>query len=172
VDAPRLGAVRVARGRAAKDLKAALAKIPLGPGRKRVPGAVETALERGEVLAPEYQTNGGVLLALGVRFEDLVAPAPATPGATDAKPPARTEPAPPLVLAVASMPLEVAPTLLVKGKPYPLAAAVYRLGKPPKDIQALQARRDGKGRLVIAKPPAEFAPAGVRAIIYVRSAKR
>jgi hypothetical protein len=173
VDAPRLGAVRAARGRAAKDLKVALAKIPLGRGRKRVPAALESALDRGQVLEPDYQTNGGVVLALGVQLAHLVEP-PSAPGATSPaiKPPARTEPAPPLVLAVPNMPFEVAPTVVIKGKPHPLASAVYRLGKPPKDVQALTAKRDGKGRLVISKPPADLQPSGLRAVIYVRSAKK
>jgi hypothetical protein len=161
VDAPRLGAVRAARGRAAKDLKVALAKIPLGRGRKRVPAALESALDRGQVLEPDYQTNGGVVLAFGVQLAHLVE-----------SPPARSEPAAPLVLAVPNMPFEVAPTVVIKGKPHPLASAVYRLGKPPKDVQALTAKRDGKGRLVISKPPADLQPAGAKAVIYVRSAKK
>jgi hypothetical protein len=160
VDAPRAGAVRAARGKAAKELKVAVAKIPLGKGRKRVPAAVEAALEKGQVLDPDFQTNGGVVLALGVQLAHLVE-----------APPAQTKAAP-LVLAVASMPFEVAPTVLVKGKPYPLASAVYRLGKPPRDAQAITARRDGKGRLVLSKPPADLQPAGARATIYVRSAKK
>jgi hypothetical protein len=157
VDAPRLGAVRAARGRAAKDLKVALAKIPLGKGRKRVPAALEAALEKGQVLDPDYQTNGGVVLALGVQLAHLVEPPPA----------AGSKPAPSLVLAVASMPFEVAPTVVVKGKPYPLASAVYRLGKPPKDALAVTAKRDGKGRLVLSRPPADLQAAGAKAVIYL-----
>ena len=168
VDAPRQGAVRAARGRAAKTLKVALTKIPLGKGRKRVPATVEAALEQGQVLDPDYQTNGGVVLALGVQLAHLVEPPP-SPGATPAAP---SKPAAPLVLAVASMPFEVAPTVLVKGKPYPLASAVYRLGRPPKQTPAISARRDGKGRLVLSKPPADLQLAGARAVIYLRSAKK
>jgi hypothetical protein len=159
VDAPRAGAVRAARGKAAKELKLALAKIPLGKGRKRVPAAVEAALDKGQVLDPDFQTNGGVVLALGVQLAHLVEAPPAGKAA-------------PLTLAVASMPFEVAPTVLVKGKPYPLASAVYRLGKPPKDAQAITAKRDGKGRLVLSKPPADLQAGGARAVIYVRSAKK
>jgi hypothetical protein len=73
---------------------------------------------------------------------------------------------------VPAMPFEVAPTVVIKGKPYPLASAVYRLGKPPKDAQAVTAKRDGKGRLVLSKPPADLQPTGRAAIIYIRSTKK
>jgi hypothetical protein len=176
VDAPRAAAVRAARGRAAKQLEPALAKIPLGKGRKRVPGAMDSALARGQVLDPDYQTNGGVVLALGVQLAHLVEPPPPAspkPAAPAAKPAARPEPAPPsLVLAVTSMPFEVAPTVVVKGKPYALGSAVYRLGKPPKDALAIPARRDGKGRLVLSKAPADLQAAGARAVIYVRRSNK
>ena len=182
VDASRVGAVRAARGKAAAVLQSALAKLPMGAGRKTAPGHIDAALERVQVIEPQYQSNGGVVLAVGVRFDDLGAPpvsgarchrcqirckSGATSGAVAvAKPPAP----PQLVLSIASMPLEVAPTVLARGKPYRLAAAVYRIGRPPRDAAALPVRRDRKGRLVLSGTragPTELE--GARALIYVRA---
>jgi hypothetical protein len=174
VDAPRAGAVRAARGRAAEVLRVALRKLPLGRGRKTSPGDIDAALARLQVIEPEYQSNGGVWLSAGVRFHDLTSPAPVPkPGTPGPAAPPPTE----LVLAVASMPLEVAPIIVVAGKRHQLAAAVYRIGRPPKGAGALSVRRNGKGQLVLPRPPpgAGEPPArldGARALIYVRTPGR
>ena len=113
----------------------ALAKIPLGRGRKRVPAALKSALDRGQVLEPDYQTNGGVLLALGVQLAHLVEPPSAPERATSpaTKPPGTHRTG---ATAGARRPrtcrFEVAPTVVIKGKPHPLASAVYAWANLPK----------------------------------------
>ena len=162
VDAPRLGAVRAARGRAAKELKVALAKIPLGRGRKRVPAALDAALERGQVLEPDYQTNGGVVLALGVQLAHLVEPPPA-PAATSRRgtKPARQDRRHRWCSPCRACRSRWRPPWSIKGKPYPLASAVYRLGKPPERCAGgdREARRQGPpGAVEAARRPAARRP--------------
>jgi hypothetical protein len=89
------------------------------------------------VLDPDYQTNGGVVLALGVQLAHLVEPPPRRGEHARASPGARRR-----QHALPRSPRR----WVIKGKPVPLASAVYRLGKPPKDVEALAAKRDGKGR--------------------------
>jgi hypothetical protein len=174
VEAARPAATREARVRAARVLREALVKLPLRKGKHPSAGLVDAALERASVIAADPQSNGGVLVTLGVRFGDLgeERPAPAGKGARPPEPPA-----PEVVLSVPSMPLEAMPVLLVGKAEIPLASAVYRLGPAPKGDKPVAARRDRAGRLVVpagkrgGKPAldADSLRGGARAVIYVRA---
>jgi hypothetical protein len=155
----------------------------------------------------DYESNGGVTLALGVDFADLATESEkAAPVAPVAKPrrapatgkiaasrvpdleraPALGKPreahpegvasgavVPELLLSVPSMPLELAPRLLVGGDEKNLGSAVYRLGEAPRARKAHPAKRDKAGRLVVSLPADEADRAdGAHAIIYVRSVTR
>jgi hypothetical protein len=145
-NAARPGAERRARAAAEEKLLGALRE--LGQGRNLDEKA---AVARAVVSRTEYQSNGGVVLWLTVRFSDLVAAQPAS-----------------LSLRVASMPFAFAPVVAAGGKTASLGFATYRPAADcPKD--ALSARRDGHGRLVLAG--AEAKPidslAGTAVVIYL-----
>jgi hypothetical protein len=169
----RAAAEQQARGRAAELLRGALKQLPLRRGRRPAPRAIEAALARLRPMQIEYQSNGGVLLSLAVRFGDLVAPAPEDNRAGWHKHAGGQEhegegELPDLVLAVESMPFEVAPTVLAEGKELAVSFAVYRIGVPPSGARAFAARPDNAGRLLVtgaSKPPLS----GPRAVVYVRS---
>ena len=163
-DATRADAQRRARSFALKILRESLDDLPLGGGRRLDKGAIDGALTRARVLTADYQSNGGVLLELGLSFADLE---PARSGKTGEAAQAEA-----LTLAVPSMPLEALPTVVV-GKEEVSTAAVYRIGEPPRDVGSLKAKRDRAGRLVVTPVKSE---SGLRArsgvIIYVRSVVR
>jgi hypothetical protein len=164
-DAARADAQRRARTRALKILRDALEDLPLGGGRKLGKTAIDDALGRVRVVSAEYQSNGGVVLELGVSFTDLDAGG----RATAAGPPSEDGG---LTLSVSSMPLEAMPTVLV-GKEQLSSAAVYRLGEPPRSADSLRARRDKSGRLVLPAGKTELeARAAKGLIIYLRSVAR
>jgi hypothetical protein len=163
-DATRADAQRRARAAALKILRASLDDLPLGGGRRLNKAAIEAAMERARVLTADYQSNGGVLLELGIAFSDL------EPGR--GKKPAEPAEAEALTLAVPSMPLEALPTVVL-GKEELSTAAVYRLGEPPKDAGSLKAKRDKAGRLVVSPGKTEGPPRGATTlVIYVRSVAR
>jgi hypothetical protein len=81
----------------------------------------------------EYQSNGGVVLWLQVRFNELGGAARA----------------PVAFLSVAAMPLELAPLAVVGGKEMVVRQVRYRQGPAPAD--AIGVRRDDQGRLVLPK---------------------
>ncbi len=156
-DAARADAQRRARNRAQELLREVLADLPLGPGRKLSKAAVEAAVGRARMPPVDYQSNGGVLLALELGFADL-------------DPPRRwdKEPPPGLSVAVTSMPLEARATLLFR-KEELTTTALYRLDDPPKDV--VRVRRDRSGRLVLPAgtlPPPPQSPV----VIYLRTIAR
>jgi hypothetical protein len=95
------------------------------------------------------------------------------PAADPAKASGRPSPSdapkePELTIAVPSMPLEIAPRVVVGGTVGTLASAVYRVGEPPAGTKAVTAKRDKSGRLVVTGAPgARFD--GAHAVIFVRS---
>jgi hypothetical protein len=118
---------------------------------------VEAALSHASTTRIEYQSNGGVVLWVGVKFTDLVASDTATPfggfGA-DNPPhqPPRASRAPvaateSVALAVAAMPLELAPLLVSGGKEIVAGPVRYHQGPAPAGTISL--RRDDKGRLLL-----------------------
>ena len=158
-DAARPGAERRARAAAVEKLRAALRVLPVRGKERLGEKQVDAALARASTTRIEYQSNGGVVLWVQVRFEDLVENASTTPFGgfgTDSPPhqPPRTSRAPvaatgSVVLAVGAMPLELAPSLLADGKEIVLGRVRYHQGPAPAD--AIGVRRDDKGRLVLPK---------------------
>lgn len=133
VDLARPGAERRARAAAVGKLRAALAALPTGGGRKLDPDRVDRALGRARATDTQYQSNGGAVVRMEVRFADwLEDPA-----------------AQPTVLSVREVHLGASPKALVGGQEIALGAATYRTGVPPADAGARSARVDHGGRLVI-----------------------
>jgi hypothetical protein len=154
----RPGAVRRAESRARERLGRALAELPLGGARKLGAAAVALALGRARTTGTEYQSNGGALVRVTVRFVDWIEPTPA------ADPPTA------VTLAVPAMRLGARPLAKLGEGECTVGAAVYRLGAPPAGVGAVPARLDHAGRLVIeTKPGAPSAQklAGGAALIYV-----
>jgi hypothetical protein len=123
----RPGAERRARVAAEAKLSAALAAIAHGKtiDEKQV-------LTHATVARTEYQSDGGVVLWLTLRFSDVVPAKPAS-----------------VALRVAAMPLEFSPVILLAGREAPLGFATYRSAVDgPRD--AIRAQRDDKGRLSVA----------------------
>jgi hypothetical protein len=187
-DAARPAARRAAEKRAAQQLRLALEALPVGGGHHLPDAAITAALGKARARDVDYESNGGVTLALAVDFADLGTlgdlgekprkdAGPALERAPSAAKARAVEPAsaageevPALLLSVPSMPLELAPRLLVAGKERTLGSAVYRLGEAPKARKAHTAKRDKSGRLVVTLPEPEATRAeGGQAIIYVRS---
>jgi hypothetical protein len=156
-NAARPGAER--RARAAAEVKLATALHELG-----LDGLAKdkNAPERAAVSGIEYQSNGGVILWLSLRFADVV----------PAKAAARA-------LKVAGMPFEIAPILLAGGKEARVASATYlpnllpnlAASACPKD--AIPVRRDDKGRLVLPAASADLIDslAGSAVVIYLEKAQ-
>jgi hypothetical protein len=115
--------------------------------------------------------KGAVSARPGARVPDLErAPAAAVPGGTHREGIPSGAVVPELLIAVPSMPLELAPRVLVGGVERRLGSAVYRLGEPPRAHKAHPGKRDKSGRLVLTLPTAEAAEVeGAHAIIYVRN---
>jgi hypothetical protein len=150
--------VRRAESRARERLGRALAELPLGGERKLGAAAVALALGRARTTGTEYQSNGGALVRVTVRFVDWIEPTPA------ADPPTA------VTLAVPAMRLGARPLAKLGEGECTVGAAVYRLGAPPAGVGAVPARLDHAGRLVIeTKPGAPSAQklAGGAALIYV-----
>ncbi len=156
----RLGAERRARAAALGKLRAALERLPLSGASRLTEPSVEAAVARAHTRAIEYQSNGGVVLTLGLRFSEV-------------RGDPRDAPAPALTVAVSAMPLELAPRIVVGAEEVALGWAVYRQGSPPVEAKALVARREPDGRLRIeegATGAGRLAGAGV--VIYVRRVLR
>ena len=142
--AARPGAERRARAAAEEKLRAALRE--LGQGKQLEDKAAQATVSR-----IEYQSNGGVVLALALRFTDLVSAKPAAAS-----------------LRVSSMPFVLAPVVVAGGKTAATAFATYRPASDcPKD--APPARRDGAGRLVLSDADAGLVDslAGRAVVIYL-----
>jgi hypothetical protein len=148
LDAARPGAERRARAAAIEKLRAALRALPVRGTERLGEKQVEVALGHASTTRVEYQSNGGVVLWVGVRFEDLLGSASSTStSTTTATTTAMTGAA--VVLALAAMPLELAPLLVGGGKEVVAGRVRYHQGSPP--AGATDVRRDDKGRLVLPK---------------------
>jgi hypothetical protein len=155
-DLARPGALRRAEAAARTRLGHALAELPLGGDRKLGSEAVERALGRARSTSADYQSNGGAIVRVTVRFADWIE-----------SPPSEGTPAV-VTLAVPSMHLGAAPIAKVGGAERQVGAAVYRLGAAPAG-EALAAKPDRAGRLVVDGKqglPADKLAAGL-AVIYV-----
>ena len=161
-DAARPGAERRARAAAVEKLRAVLRVLPVRGKERLGVKQVDAALARASTTRIEYQSNGGVVLWVGVKFEELVGSASATPfgGFGTDSPPHQPPRAPvaatatatatatgSMVLSVLAMPLELAPMVVVGGKEIGVQGVRYHQGRPP--TGAMSARRDDKGRLVL-----------------------
>jgi hypothetical protein len=166
----RPGAERRARGRAQTSLRDALDDMPLGPHDKLSSADIDAALARAHQESIEYQSNGGVLLRLGLSFAEL-APTKETPAKPAPVPQAKV---PEHALSVATMPFELAPRLRAGEREQSVAWAVYRMGAPPADVKAIAVRRDGAGRLVLPKGEGKAFQklAGAPVVIYVQKTFR
>jgi hypothetical protein len=157
VDLARPGAERRARAEAVGKLRAALAALPAGGGRKLDPDRVDRALGHARATDVQYQSNGGAVVRMEVEFADwLDDPA-----------------APPAVFSVREARLAAAPKAVVGSQEITLGAATYRTGSPPSDAGARAARTDHAGRLVIDGDAALAAKlARGPALIYVQKVLR
>jgi hypothetical protein len=154
----RPGAERRARVLAEEKLSAALAILTHGDGVGAKADSKQ-ALARATVARTEYQSDGGVVLWLALRFSDWVAAKPAS-----------------VALRVASMPFELAPAIAAAGRAGGEAGEA-RLGfatyRPAADAPrgAVPVERDGKGRLRLpASAGSADSLAGCSVVIYVEKA--
>jgi hypothetical protein len=169
-DLARPGAVRRARAAALARIKEALADLPAGgvvdgagakgrhpadaPARRLAPDAISRALDRARTLGIDYQSNGGALVRVQVRFTDWLAP---------------EEPPEGPALAVREMRLGAAPLVHVGGREVAVGAARYHLGEAPAGAHAVAAKVDREGRLAIAAGDRALGEklAGAAIVIYV-----
>ena len=163
-DLARPGAERRARAAALDKLRTALTTLPLGSDRTLTAAAIERALGRVRTVAVDYQSNGGVLVRLEVRFSDWLASPPV----------AAAEPAEPVVtIAVPTAHLGAAPVAKVGKEEVTLGAALYRVGSPPAAARAISGRSDRAGRLSVAGDAALAQKlAGAVVLIYVERINR
>ena len=156
-EAARPGAERRARAAAIEKLRAVLRTLPVRGSERLGEKQVEAALSHASTTRIEYQSNGGVVLWVGLRFDDLLGKAPSSSSATR-----------PVALAVGAMSLELTPLLVVGGQAVVVRNVRYRQGPLPAD--AISVRRDDKGRLVLptgAEPTFERL-AGGPVVIYLQ----
>ena len=133
VDLARPGAERRARAAALAKLRIALATLPLGGGRTLSAAGIDRALDRVRTVDTQYQSNGGAVTRLEIRFADwLEVTEPATG-----------------TLTAPVMRLGAAPPATVGGREIVLGAATFRLGAAPPGANAVAAKTDGAGRLVL-----------------------
>jgi hypothetical protein len=132
VDLARPGALRRANASATAKLRAALADLPLGDGRRLAAAEIDRALGRVRTTDVQYQSNGGAVVRVELKFGDWL-----------------ETPSPPVVatLAVPSIRFGASPMAKIGGQEVRVGAAVYRLGT---DKSALGAQVDKAGRLVLA----------------------
>jgi hypothetical protein len=156
----RAGAERRARAAASAELRAALQGLALGPGRRLSSADIEAALTRVRAVNVDYQSNGGAVVTMSLRFAEVTG---AAVEEADAVPPKR-------VLSVPAMPLELAPRVAAGDDQGTLAWAVYRVGPAPADAEALTVRRDRDGRLVLPRADRRLIEklAHQPAVIYVQ----
>ena len=98
VDLSRPGAQRRAHAAAVAKLRGALTTLPLGSGNKLTTAEIDRAVGRARDVDVQYQSNGGAIVRVEIRFGDWLE----TPSAPDG-----------FAVAVASMHLSAAPTARV-----------------------------------------------------------
>jgi hypothetical protein len=142
----RPGAERRARAVAEEKLGEALAVVAHG---KKIDE--KAALKHATVTRTEYQSDGGVVLWLTLRFSDLVPAKPAS-----------------VALKVATMPLELSPVIVLSGREAELGFATYRSATAAGGREAVRVERDAKGRLgVPAAAGSVDSLAGAAVVIYL-----
>jgi len=163
-DLARPGAERRARAAALEKLRTALSTLPLGGDRTLASDAVERALGKARVGALDYQSNGGVLVRLEVRFADWLPPA---------SPPVESAETPSATIAVSNAHLAASPVAKVGKHEVIVGAATYRLGSPPASARAISARADRAGRLsMLGDEKLAQKLAGAVVVIYVEKVNR
>jgi hypothetical protein len=145
----RPGAERRARVLAEEKLQSALAIVARGKKLDE-----KAALARATITRTEYQSDGGVVLWLALRFSDLA------PAAKSAK----------LALKVAHMPFELAPVIATAGRETALGFATYRpVSDCPRD--AVRGELDGKGHVRVPSLAGDAdSLAGASVVIYLEKA--
>ena len=157
VDLSRPGAERRAHAAALAKLRSALVALPLGGGRTLDAAGIDRALGHARTVDTQYQSNGGAVVRLEVRFADWIE---------------RSDPIA-VTLTAAAMPLAAAPAARVGGREIDLGAATFRLGAAPPGSHAVAARADRAGNLAI-EGGGELAAklAGAVALIYVQRVQK
>jgi hypothetical protein len=146
VELARPGAERRARAVAEAKLRVALMALPLGGGQTLKAAEIDRALARARAVDTQYQSNGGAVVRLQVRFGDWLDPkAPSAEAKGEGEGGASVA-----TLAVHSMRLAAAPIAKVGGREVRLGAATYRLGPAPADASAFAAKSEHGDRLVLA----------------------
>jgi hypothetical protein len=144
-DVARPGAERRARAAALAKIRAALEALG-------VEKPSDATLARAKPVNVDYQSNGGVLLTLALRFADL--------NETKAEP---------VAVSVAAMTPELIPKMVSGDRTVTPAFATYRAGAAP--AGAIAARRDRHGKLLVdAAALDKLADAPV--VIYVQKITR
>jgi hypothetical protein len=157
VDLARPGAERRAHDAALGKLRIALASLPLGGGRTLGGAAIDRALGRARTIDTQYQSNGGAVTRLEVRFVDWLEP---------------KEP-PVVTLTAPAMRLGAAPAATVGGREIVVGAATFHLGTSPAGTSAVAAKVDRAGRLIVAGDGDLAARlAGGVALIYVQKVQK
>ena len=168
VDLSRPGAQRRAQAAAVAKLRAALVSLPLGSGNKLTNPEIERALGRARAVDVQYQSNGGAIVRVEIRFGDWLE----TPNA-QADGQSKNES---FAVAVPAIHLGAAPTARIGKRDVRVGAAVYRItgGKGDKvDKNVADAKVDKDGRLVLsgdAQLPDKLARGQV--MIYVGKLQR
>ncbi|HEX3696013.1 MAG TPA: hypothetical protein VH374_11545 [Polyangia bacterium] len=163
-DLARPGAERRARASALEKLRTALSTLPLGGDRTLPSDAVERALAKARVGALDYQSNGGVLVRLEVRFADWLAPASSPVESTET---------PSATIVVSNSHLAASPVAKVGKHEVIVGAATYHLGIPPASVRAISARADRAGRLsMLGDEKLAQKLAGALVVIYVEKVNR
>ena len=165
VELSRPGAQRRAQAAAVAKLRAALASLPLGSGNKLTNPEIERALGRARPVDVQYQSNGGAIVRVEIRFGDWLE----TPNA-QANPQSKTES---FAVAVPAIHLGAAPTARIGKRDVRVGAAVYRITGGKVDKNVADAKVDKDGRLVLsgdAQLPDKLARGQV--MIYVGKLQR
>jgi hypothetical protein len=155
VDLARPGAQRRAQAAAAAKLRATLADLPLGAGKKLTAPEINRAIGRARAVDVQYQSNGGAIARLELRFGDwLEAPSPEIC----------------LAVAVPSIRLGAAPTVRIAGRDVRVGAAHYVIKDANVVKNVADARVDKEGRLV-AEGDAKMADKLARCAVMIYVAK-
>ena len=154
----RPGAVRRAEAARANASGAPSPSCPSAASASSAPPPSRSPSDTRARPGTDYQSNGGALVRVTVRFVDWLDPAPAADAPTA------------VTLAVPAMHLGAAPLAKLGDGECALGAAVYRLGAPPAGVEAVPAkarpRRSPRHRGEARRPSAEKL-AGGAALIYV-----
>jgi hypothetical protein len=162
VDLSRPGAQRRAQAAAVAKLRAALVSLPLGSGNKLTNPEIERALGRARPVDVQYQSNGGAVVRVEIRFGDWLE----TPNLP-------SNPKDGFAVAVPSIHLGAAPTARIGKRDVRVGAAVYRITGGKVDKSVADAKVDKDGRLVLsgdAQLPDKLARGQV--MIYVGKLQR